>query len=114
MDIAGWLNGFHCVRDSVLSGTAMIRRHPLVPQHVPVHGLVIDPASGALEVVVDGNEAIEAAEAAAGAGEGGTVVDTAAASAASTPRFATARRGMPRTFSDIPSASFSLSERGEA
>ena len=103
VDIAGWLTGFRNVHESVISGTAMIRRHPLVPRHVPVHGLVIDPTSGALEVVVDGNNAIAA----------GTVLDSAA-SAASTPGFSHARRGLPRTFSDVTSASFGLSERGEA
>ena len=29
---------------------------PLVPAHVPVHGLVIDPSTGRLELLVDGNK----------------------------------------------------------
>ena len=58
INIRGWLRGFSSLHDSVTSSVAMVRRHPLVPPRVPVHGLILDPKSGALEVVVDGNEAL--------------------------------------------------------
>jgi carbonic anhydrase len=32
----------------------MLRQHPLFPPDVPVHGLVIDPETGKLDLVVDG------------------------------------------------------------
>ena len=54
IDLEGWLQGFCCVEDSVRPMVATIRQHPLMPRDVPVHGLVIDPATGALTVVVDG------------------------------------------------------------
>ncbi|MGB8460470.1 MAG: carbonic anhydrase, partial [Priestia megaterium] len=36
-----------------------IRNHPLFSKDTPVHGLVIDPNTGKLDVVVNGYEAIE-------------------------------------------------------
>ena len=47
-----WLRGFDCVEESVRSTVNVIRNHPLMPQTVPVHGLVIHPETGKLEVVV--------------------------------------------------------------
>jgi carbonic anhydrase len=32
----------------------MIRNHPLLPHNLPVHGLVMDPETGKLDLVVDG------------------------------------------------------------
>lgn len=37
----------------------VIRNHPLLPARVPVHGLVIDPHTGALELVVDGYKELQ-------------------------------------------------------
>ena len=37
----------------------MVRHHPLLPEEVPVHGLVIDPGTGTLDVVVDGYETVK-------------------------------------------------------
>lgn len=50
----------------------MIRNHPLLPAHTPVHGLVIDPHTGALELVVDGYNELRqrAPNAVPAAGEG--------------------------------------------
>lgn len=49
-----WLTGFHNPQDSVEHSVRQIREHPLFPQDVPVHGLIIDPETGRLDVVVDG------------------------------------------------------------
>ncbi|RYY32204.1 hypothetical protein EON62_05650, partial [archaeon] len=49
-----WLHGFDSVHDSVRNSVDVIRRHPLVPPSVPVHGLIIHPETGALDLVVDG------------------------------------------------------------
>jgi carbonic anhydrase len=46
-----WLHGFDNVEDSVRGSVEIIRNHPLVPKDVPVHGLVIDPSTGKLDVV---------------------------------------------------------------
>ena len=55
INVSAWLTGFDDVKTSVCAGVDMVRRHPLVPASVPVHGLVIDPATGALDLIVDGN-----------------------------------------------------------
>lgn len=49
-----WLHGFNNVSESVKSSVEVIRNHPLVPRNILVHGLVIDPGTGQLEIVVDG------------------------------------------------------------
>lgn len=54
IDLDGWLTGFTDVEDSVRHTVSLIRRHPLMPAEVAVHGLVIHPATGKLTLVVDG------------------------------------------------------------
>ena len=49
-----WLTGFTDVEDSVRHTVDMIRRHPLMPDYIPVHGLVIHPTTGKLALIVDG------------------------------------------------------------
>jgi carbonic anhydrase len=56
IDLDRWLHGFASVHDSVRNSVNIIRQHPLIPKDVVVHGLVIDPESGELEVVVNGSE----------------------------------------------------------
>lgn len=51
-----WLRGFDNVTESVRHSVNMVRNHPLMDIKVPVHGLVIDPKTGKLDLVVDGNE----------------------------------------------------------
>ncbi|TDL76386.1 beta-class carbonic anhydrase [Peribacillus frigoritolerans] len=52
-----WLKGFDKVEDSVKHSVDVIRNHPLLPADVPVHGLVIDPSTGKLDLVEDGYQA---------------------------------------------------------
>lgn len=54
MDLERWLQGFDSVTESVKNSVRLIRNHPLLPNHVPVHGLVIDPSTGRLDVIEDG------------------------------------------------------------
>lgn len=49
-----WLHGFDSVEESVRNSVLVIRNHPLLPKDVPVHGLVIDPDTGRLDVVERG------------------------------------------------------------
>ncbi|MEK3890265.1 beta-class carbonic anhydrase [Bacillus sp. FSL K6-3431] len=51
-----WLEGFDSVEDSVKHSVGMIQSHPLMVSDVPIHGLVIDPVTGELDLVVDGYE----------------------------------------------------------
>ncbi|PLR98249.1 beta-class carbonic anhydrase [Bacillus sp. T33-2] len=57
INITDWLHGFDNVSDSVAHSAELIRNHPLMPDDVPVHGLVIDPATGKLDLVTDGYDA---------------------------------------------------------
>ena len=49
-----WLTGFTNVEDSVCDTVQTIKRHPLMPANIAVHGLVIHPITGKLTLVVDG------------------------------------------------------------
>ena len=54
IDLARWLTGFDSVKEGVENSVSIIKNHPLLPKNVTVHGLIIDPETGQLEVVVDG------------------------------------------------------------
>lgn len=57
IDLEGWLKGFETVESAVKSSVEMIKQHPLLPKDVAVHGLIIDPETGQLDLVVDGYQA---------------------------------------------------------
>ncbi|RKP49995.1 carbonic anhydrase [Cohnella endophytica] len=48
-----FLKGFQRPEEGVMHSVRMIRRHPLFPKEVPVHGFVMDPETGAVEVIVE-------------------------------------------------------------
>ncbi|WP_456278626.1 beta-class carbonic anhydrase [Bacillus sp. AK128] len=56
IDIDQFLQGFESVEDSIRESVAIIKQHPLLPSHVVVHGLVIDPSTGQLELIMDGSK----------------------------------------------------------
>ena len=58
IDLNTWLSGFARVEDAIQHSVNMIRKHPLMPSDVKVHGLVIHPKTGKLTVVVNGDEII--------------------------------------------------------
>ncbi|WP_112180041.1 MULTISPECIES: carbonic anhydrase [Paraliobacillus] len=49
-----WLEGFSHVDESVKRSVSVIESHPLLPEDIPVHGLVIDPHTGKLDLVIKG------------------------------------------------------------
>lgn len=49
-----WLRGFNDVHEGVMNSVQVLRKHPLLPSDVPVHGMVIHPDTGALEWIADG------------------------------------------------------------
>ena len=49
-----WIDYFHHPVDNVLEVVMKIRKNPLIPRDVPVHGLIFNPNTGEVEVVVDG------------------------------------------------------------
>lgn len=56
IDVGRWLHGFESVEEAIRESVKAIKNHSLIPNDVNVHGLVIDPHTGALEVVVNGHE----------------------------------------------------------
>ncbi|AQQ52480.1 beta-class carbonic anhydrase [Planococcus lenghuensis] len=54
IDVDRWLEGFENVEDSVRHSVQMVRQHPFMDKTVPVHGLVIDPKTGKLDLVDEG------------------------------------------------------------
>jgi carbonic anhydrase len=49
-----WVGGFHDPLGNVERVVSLLRDNPLIPRSVPIHGMMFDPASGALKVLVDG------------------------------------------------------------
>jgi carbonic anhydrase len=54
INLKEWLTGFDNVIDNVKNSVSLIKKHPLIPSEIPVHGLVIDPKTGQLDLVIDG------------------------------------------------------------
>ena len=54
IDIRKWLHGFNSVEESVKESVELIKNHPLIPKDIKIHGLIIDPETGELEVIVNG------------------------------------------------------------
>lgn len=57
IDVRKWLHGFDNVRESVAHSVEIVKKHPLMPGDVPIHGLVIDPETGRLDQIINGYEA---------------------------------------------------------
>ena len=55
VDLGRWLRGFERVEDGVRESVKVVRNHPLLPNDLPVHGLLMDPETGRLDVV-DGDQ----------------------------------------------------------
>lgn len=51
IDIEKWLTGFNSIEDSILESVNLIRNHPLVPNNVNIHGLIMDPETGEIELL---------------------------------------------------------------
>ncbi|MBP1970519.1 carbonic anhydrase [Virgibacillus natechei] len=51
IDLHEEFHGFDTVEESIAQSVAIIRNHPLLPKEVNVHGLVIDPGTGKVDVV---------------------------------------------------------------
>jgi len=48
-----FLRGFRSPEEGVMHSAKMIRNHPLMPKDVRVHGLIIHPETGKLDVLVE-------------------------------------------------------------
>lgn len=56
IDLRRWLRGFNDVEEGVRNSVRIIRNHPLLPPGTAVHGLLIHPETGKLDVVINGYE----------------------------------------------------------
>lgn len=54
IDLNEWVTGFDNVEESIRKSVGIIKNHPLLPADIPVHGLIIHPHTGKLDLVVDG------------------------------------------------------------
>ena len=54
INIDKWLHGFDSVDESVKESVELIKKHPLINKDIKVHGLIMDPSTGKLEIIVNG------------------------------------------------------------
>ena len=55
-DFELWLDNFHRPHDNVRQVVEKIKNNPLIPPDIPVHGLIFEPHTGELAVLVNGYE----------------------------------------------------------
>ena len=56
-ELINWIDHFHHPVDNIEDVVRKIRNNPLIPHDVPIHGLIFNPHTGQLEVIVDGYQA---------------------------------------------------------
>ncbi|MDQ0861946.1 carbonic anhydrase [Bacillus sp. V2I10] len=59
IDLSKWLTGFQCVEESVINSVHMIKSHPLMPSNIAIHGMVIHPRTGKLDLIEDGYGSVQ-------------------------------------------------------
>lgn len=55
VNVERWLHGFESVEESIKESVKMIKDHPLLPNDIRVHGLIMSPETGELEIIVNGD-----------------------------------------------------------
>ncbi|MTV50873.1 carbonic anhydrase [Heliobacillus mobilis] len=58
-ELESWLDRFHQPCENVKEVVSKIRNNPLIPKDVPIHGLMFNPYTGEIEVLVNGYEYIK-------------------------------------------------------
>ncbi|KZX16743.1 beta-carbonic anhydrase 1 [Methanobrevibacter cuticularis] len=54
VDLKEWIGAIEDEESNVLNGVEKIKNSPLIPETVPIHGLIIDPTTGSLDVLING------------------------------------------------------------
>lgn len=54
INIKSWLKGFASAEENVRNSVNIIKNHPLMAENIPVHGLIINPETGKLDLIIDG------------------------------------------------------------
>ncbi len=57
IDLESWLRGFDKVETGVRESVDVIKNHPLLPAHVKVHGMIMHPDTGKIDMLVNGYDA---------------------------------------------------------
>lgn len=55
-ELERWIDDFHHPLQNIKQVVANIRTNPLIPNDVAVHGLIFDPKTGKVDIVVNGYE----------------------------------------------------------
>ncbi|OOM75167.1 beta-carbonic anhydrase 1 [Clostridium puniceum] len=55
INVERWLHGFESVEESIRESVKMIKEHPLFPKDIKVHGLIMSPETGEVEIIVNGD-----------------------------------------------------------
>ncbi|WP_252236927.1 carbonic anhydrase [Clostridium sp. CH2] len=55
INIESWLHGFESIENSIEKSVTMIKNHPLLPKNIRVHGLIISPDTGKIDIIVNGD-----------------------------------------------------------
>ncbi|GAM09776.1 putative carbonic anhydrase YvdA [Geobacter sp. OR-1] len=58
-DLSRWIGAFSCPEQNVAAVTGKIRRNPLIPKDVPIHGLIFCPDDGHLDLLVNGYDQVK-------------------------------------------------------
>lgn len=58
-DLREWVGGFSSLADNLREVCIKIRTCPLLPRDLPVHGLLIHPLTGMIQVIVNGYQYID-------------------------------------------------------
>lgn len=56
INVEGWLHGFESVEESIRESVRMIKEHPLLPKDIKVHGLIMSPETGQIDIIVNGDD----------------------------------------------------------
>jgi len=54
VDLKEWIGAIDSEESNVLDGVKKLKYSPFIPDDVPIHGLIIDPATGSIDVLVNG------------------------------------------------------------
>ncbi|MDQ0087815.1 carbonic anhydrase [Paenibacillus anaericanus] len=49
-----WLRGFDNEKEGIIRTVELVKKHPLLPSGIPIHGMLIDSMTGELELIVNG------------------------------------------------------------
>lgn len=53
-ELTTWIDTFHSPEDNIKTSVKSIHENPLIPKDIPVHGLIINPNNGKVDVVING------------------------------------------------------------